>query len=79
MPVDPNRVQSIFLAAIEQPTPEARAAYLQGVLGDDDELKERVEALLKAHDEPGSFLQEPSEASAQQVAPPDPALMVQTV
>jgi hypothetical protein len=57
---DPRRVQSVFLAAAEQPSPEARAAYLDQACGDDAALRRRVEELLRAHDDPGGFLSGPA-------------------
>jgi WD40 repeat protein/serine/threonine protein kinase len=50
MPLDSKRVQAVFLAAVEAAD---RAAVLARECGDDAELRRRVEALLKAHDEPG--------------------------
>ena len=58
MSSNPQKVQAIFLAAVEKP-PAERAAHLDCECGDDAELRQRVEALLKAHDEPGSFLRSP--------------------
>jgi serine/threonine protein kinase/Tfp pilus assembly protein PilF len=60
MPVDPQRVQSAFLAAVEAPDPDARAAILDRECQGDGELRRRVEALLKAHDQPGSSLDQPA-------------------
>jgi serine/threonine protein kinase len=60
MPVDPQRVQSAFLAAIEAPDLADRAAILDRECGTDAELRRRVEALLRAHDEPGSSLEPPA-------------------
>ena len=54
---DPNNVKSIFLAASEKPAAE-RAAFLDEAVGGDAALRVRVEALLKAHDNPDSFLKE---------------------
>ena len=54
---DPNHVKSIFLAASEKPAAE-RPAFLDEVTGGDTALRVRVEALLKAHDNPDSFLNE---------------------
>ncbi|MFN0067553.1 MAG: protein kinase domain-containing protein, partial [Limisphaerales bacterium] len=48
--------REIFLAALEQPTPEARAAYLQGACGQDATLRCQVEELLKEHDSGDSLL-----------------------
>ncbi|HUY33844.1 MAG TPA: protein kinase [Pirellulales bacterium] len=59
MPVDPKRVQSAFLAVVEVTDPAARDAILDRECGTDLELRQRVEALLKAHDEPGSLLDKP--------------------
>ncbi len=59
MSVDPKRVQSVFLAAAEVAGPAARAAVLDAACGAEGELRRRVEALLKLHDEPASFLAEP--------------------
>src|SRR5262245_45290159 len=57
MPVDPERVQAVFLAAAEQEGAVSRAAVLERLCGADAELRERVEALLSAHDAPGPFLE----------------------
>ena len=48
--------ESIFAAAIEQPTPEARAALLVQVCGDNVQLRAQVEQLIWAHEHPDSFL-----------------------
>ncbi len=56
---DPHDIKSIFLAAIEKP-PAERAAFLDEAIGGDAALRARVEALLKAHDNPDSFLEEPA-------------------
>ena len=57
MPIDSKRVQAIFLVAVEQAD---RAAILDRECGNDLELRRRVEALLKAHDEPASYLDQPA-------------------
>src|SRR2546423_8847274 len=49
----------IFEAALQHATREKRAAYLNEACGDDAQLRERVEALLKAHDQAGEFLEQP--------------------
>src|SRR6185503_12500448 len=43
------REREIFLEALEMITPEARAAYLQGVCGRDVMLRRKVDELLKEH------------------------------
>ena len=50
---------SIFLEALNQPSPEERAAFLQSACGGDDELLRSVALLLKAHDRAGAFLNQP--------------------
>jgi eukaryotic-like serine/threonine-protein kinase len=52
----PN-VREIFLAALDL-LPSERAAYLEVACGGDAALRQRVETLLRAHDEPGPFLSE---------------------
>src|SRR5262245_46258785 len=46
----------IFKAAVKL-SPERRAAYLDQVCGTDHALRREVESLLRAHEDPGSFLQ----------------------
>jgi serine/threonine protein kinase/WD40 repeat protein len=52
---DLSAIESIFLAALEQRTPEARAAYLDAACPD-PEIRRHVERLLDAHPKVGSFL-----------------------
>jgi len=59
MPLDPNRVQTVFLSAVECHEPAARAAVLDRECSTDAELRGRVEALLLAHDRPDSLLDQP--------------------
>ena len=59
VPADPIRVQTMFLGAVNLADPDARKAYLEQACGEDRELRERVEALLQAHDSPDSLLDEP--------------------
>jgi hypothetical protein len=42
MTIDPKQIQAVFVAAIEEPTPAARAAYLDQACGADIELRQRV-------------------------------------
>jgi WD40 repeat protein/serine/threonine protein kinase/tetratricopeptide (TPR) repeat protein len=51
MPLDPKRVQAVFLAAVEYHEPAARAAVLDAECSGDSELRQRVEVLLCAHDQ----------------------------
>jgi tetratricopeptide (TPR) repeat protein/serine/threonine protein kinase len=59
MPADANRVQAIFLRAVDAADPAAREQVLQNECGADAELRERVEALLHGHDASGGFLDRP--------------------
>jgi serine/threonine protein kinase/tetratricopeptide (TPR) repeat protein len=59
MAIDPERVKALFLAAIESGDPADRRAFLDSEVGDDDELHDRLEALLAAYDRPPSALDRP--------------------
>jgi serine/threonine protein kinase/tetratricopeptide (TPR) repeat protein len=56
--VDQQKLQpdEIFCAAIELASPAERAAYLDQVCGGDLDTRRRVERLLEAHSQAGSFL-----------------------
>jgi len=56
---DVNREEQIFEAALQFPAPEQRAAYVKGACGNDEQLRQHVEALLKAHEQAGGFLDQP--------------------
>src|SRR5438128_4867823 len=55
-----QRVKEIFLAAVEKISPEERAAYLRAACGEDAALLRQVEALLRRHEQAGSFLEPPA-------------------
>ena len=55
MPIDSDRVQSLFLAAVENPT-ELRGSFLDEQCDGDEELKGRVLQLLASHEQTGSFM-----------------------
>jgi tRNA A-37 threonylcarbamoyl transferase component Bud32 len=59
MPLDPKRVQAVFLSAVECDDAAARGAVLDRECSYDPELRRRVEALLLARDEPNSLLDQP--------------------
>ncbi|SRR5579883_1472651 len=59
MPLDPKRVQTAFLAAVDHHDPAARAAILDRECSADGELRQRVEAMLKAHDQFDTLFNEP--------------------
>ncbi|HWN94963.1 MAG TPA: WD40 repeat domain-containing serine/threonine protein kinase, partial [Methylomirabilota bacterium] len=52
--------REIFFEALEMPTPEARAAYLQGACGRDVTLRRKVDELLKEHFSNDSLLAGPA-------------------
>jgi serine/threonine protein kinase/tetratricopeptide (TPR) repeat protein len=51
--------RTIFMTALEKNNPAERAAYLGEACAGDPTLRQRVEALLKSHDDAGSFLEAP--------------------
>jgi WD40 repeat protein/serine/threonine protein kinase len=53
---------TLFSEALAAPTPEAQAAYLDQACGNDHPLRDRLEALLRAHQEAGGFLGGPTSA-----------------
>jgi serine/threonine protein kinase/tetratricopeptide (TPR) repeat protein len=61
MAVDPQQVQAVFLQAVEVP-PAERGALLDRACAGDGALRQCVESLLLAHDQPGSFLGHPADA-----------------
>ena len=54
-----SREQVVFAEALQRATPEARTAYLDGACGTDVPLRRRVEALLRAAESAGDFLEQP--------------------
>jgi WD40 repeat protein len=56
MLVESKNAKSIFLAAVDKVTSAERQALLNEACADDSALRKRVEELLRAHDDPGSFL-----------------------
>lgn len=59
MPTNVERIQALFLAAAEISNPADRARFLDGACDGDAEVRSRVEALLRAHDQPDSLLDHP--------------------
>jgi serine/threonine-protein kinase len=51
--------QDVFVEALKRETPQARAAYLDGVCEGNSGLRPRVEALLRAAENAGDFLEQP--------------------
>ena len=57
-----HETRAVFAGALVLTTPEARARYLDDACRGKPELRQRVEALLRAHEEAGAFLEEPGGA-----------------
>jgi serine/threonine protein kinase/lipopolysaccharide biosynthesis regulator YciM len=59
MAIDPERVKALFLAAIERDDPAERRAFLDAEASGDGELRDRLDALLAAYDQPPAALDRP--------------------
>ena len=71
MTTSESPVEAIFSAALGKRSPTERAAYLDEACGGDPELYRRLERLLDAHPQLGSFLQgEPTELGSIAQEPP---------
>ena len=57
---NPRSAKEIFLEALEQPTPNDRAAYLDAACGQDAPLRQRVVELLANHFEEDGFMEDPA-------------------
>jgi len=55
---DACREEAVFTEAVKVPV-QARGAFLDNACGNDENLRRKVEALLRAHDRIGDFLEEP--------------------
>src|SRR5262245_38098137 len=55
--------RDIFLAVLDLPDPTARAAYVEAACAGNADLRTAVEALLRSHEEAGSFLHVPAVAA----------------
>jgi serine/threonine protein kinase/Tol biopolymer transport system component len=56
---EPKDIKVIFSEALEKQTDNERSAYLTKVCGDDANLREKIEKLLRAHGKAGDFLEAP--------------------
>ena len=54
--------ETLFAAALEKHSPAERSAFLDEACADDPAMRQRVEALLHAHDKAGDFLERPAVA-----------------
>src|SRR5271170_7897027 len=70
MPVSAADIRDIFCEAMSRESAQARCEYLTSACHGDVELRARVEALLKAHDEAGDFLEGESPRMAATVNSP---------
>src|ERR1035438_3702824 len=61
-----NREEAIFQAAVQLAGAE-RTAFLKGACLGDDALRQRLEALLAAHDEPDELLPEAAPAAVKTI------------
>jgi WD40 repeat protein len=59
MKEEPKDIKTIFSEALEKKDVKERAEYLDKVCGNDAALRAKVEALLKANEQAGSFLNAP--------------------
>jgi WD40 repeat protein/serine/threonine protein kinase len=60
MNADAQQVRSVFLAAVEKHTPDQWPAYLDEACAGDEDLRRRVEVLLRGHEQPNSLLDDPA-------------------
>jgi serine/threonine protein kinase len=70
MPETRRTDESIFAEALRRSSPGERAAFLDQVCGADQAWRERIETLIRSHDEAGSFLKEPLAAPCATIAEP---------
>jgi len=78
MPADPKRVKAIFMS-VSEAAAEERALLLDRECAGDADLRQRVEALLQAHEEPASFLRKPGGDGTAAYPPPHGLKPGQTV
>ena len=64
--MNPNREEALFALVLEKPAAE-RSAFLKIVCGDDDALRQRIEALIAAHDQPDAALATAAPAGKQTI------------
>jgi tetratricopeptide (TPR) repeat protein/tRNA A-37 threonylcarbamoyl transferase component Bud32 len=71
MALDPRRVKALFNAALDLPDPADRPAFLDRECGSDIELRQRLEELLAAYDQPASALERPLAVDPCEASSPD--------
>jgi tetratricopeptide (TPR) repeat protein/serine/threonine protein kinase len=57
---NPSPLESVFFAAMGKSSPQERAAYLDDACAKDPDLRRRVEKMLDAQVQAGSFLEQPA-------------------
>ncbi len=60
MPASKSNEEQIFLAALGEPDPDRRARQVAEACSDNQELRDRIEALLQSHFEAKHFLETPA-------------------
>ena len=68
MPSTQERESALFALALEKPLMD-RSAFLQAVCGKDNVLRQRLEALLTAHDQPDNLVPTQAEAARPTIKP----------
>jgi hypothetical protein len=71
---DPKHVESVFATALAKLSAQEQAAFLDEVCAGDAPLRQRVEALLKAHAEVGHFLERQADAPTAHDSGPTPTV-----
>src|SRR5437764_12197579 len=69
----PSPLDAIFFAALEKSSHQERAAYLDGACAGDPGCRRRVEKMLAAQAQAGSFLESPAAAAGATIDPPPAA------
>src|SRR6266446_2693830 len=57
---NPSPLEAVFFATLEKGSPQERAAYLDEACAADPDLRRRVEKMLTAQAQAGSFLEQPA-------------------
>jgi serine/threonine protein kinase len=60
--------KGIFFEAIDLPTPQARAAFLERACGSDRSRRQRLDGMLAHHFEAGAFMEAPAATAAREAA-----------
>jgi serine/threonine protein kinase/Flp pilus assembly protein TadD len=66
----PSPLEAVFFAALEKGSPGQRAAYLDEACAHDSDLRRRVEKMLAAQAQAGSFLEQPAAVPAATIDEP---------